>query len=78
MAATTIKLPKKVHKSNWQDDIDVDYAIYGDDEKREMQYISPNSVSKASINKIKSMDLRPRFEKRGQAIVKAFDFSQAA
>ena len=76
--AATLTLPKKVHESNWKDDIDIDYAIYGDDEKEEAEYISPESVSKESIKKIKSIYLRQRFSARGKNVISAFDFSKAA
>ena len=73
--AETLTLPKKVHESNWKDDIDIDYAIYGDDEKEEAEYISPESVSKESIEKIKSIDLKPLFKSRGKNALKAFNLA---
>lgn len=48
----TLNIPDKVVDSNWKDDIDVDYAIYGGSEKKEGQYISPESVDKETQNKI--------------------------
>ncbi len=63
--AETLNLPTKVWNANWKDD-DVDYAIYGDNEKQEMEYIAPDKVSKKSIEMIKSIDLRQRFENRGE------------
>lgn len=70
--AETIKLPSKVWDSNWKDDVDVDYAIYGDDEKQEAEYISPDTVSKESIEKIKSIDLRAKFRERSRKIGSVF------
>lgn len=67
--AEIIKIPTEVWKSNWKDDVDVDYAIYGDNEKQEAEYIAPNKVSKKSIEKIKSIDLRQRFENRGKKLL---------
>ena len=52
--AEIFKIPTQVVDSDWKDDIDVDYAIYGD----EKEYISPNNVSKESIQKIKARDQR--------------------
>jgi hypothetical protein len=52
--AETFKIPTQVVDSDWKDDIDVDYAIYGN----EKEYISPNNVSKESIQKIKARDQR--------------------
>ena len=66
--AETLNLPTKVWNANWKDDVvddDVDYAIYGDNEKQEREYIAPDKVSKKSIEMIKSIDLRQRFENRG-------------
>lgn len=51
----------KVVDSPWQDDIDIDYAIYGDDEKKEGEYISPTKVSKESIKRIKNRQIRLGF-----------------
>ena len=67
--AETINLPTEVWKSNWKDDVDVDYAIYGDNEKQEAEYIAPDKVSKKSIEKIKSIDLRQRFKNRGEKLL---------
>ena len=67
--AETIKIPTEVWESNWKDDVDVDYAIYGDNEKQEAEYIAPDKVSKKSIEKIKSIDLRQRFKNRGEKLL---------
>lgn len=48
----TIKLPTKVIDSDWKDDID--YEPYED----EKTYISPKSVKKATINKIKNSPIK--------------------
>jgi hypothetical protein len=52
--AETLRIPTQVVDSDWKDDIDVDYAIYGN----EKEYISPKNVSKESIQKIKARDQR--------------------
>ena len=67
--AETINLPKQVINSNWKDDVDVDYAIYGDNEKQEAEYIAPDKISKKSIEKIKAIDLRQRFKNRGEKLL---------
>ena len=67
--AETLKLPTEVWKSNVKDDVDVDYAIYGDNEKQEREYIAPDKVSKKSIEMIKSIDLRQRFKNRGEKLL---------
>ena len=46
-----INLPNNVVNADWKDDID--YESYGTN-KQEMEYISPDKVSKESINRIKS------------------------
>ncbi|MBR2659511.1 hypothetical protein IKD60_01995 [Candidatus Saccharibacteria bacterium] len=60
---STLNLPDdgKVVDSAWRDDIDVEYAIYGGDEKSEGQYIDPNTISKESIKKIKSFQEKLAF-----------------
>ena len=55
----TLNLPKKVINSDWKDDID--YETYGD----EKTYISPDEVSRESINKIKSRKLN---QERGHKV----------
>ena len=44
------------------------FETYGD-EKQEMEYVSPTDVKKESIEKIKSMDLRPKLFERGHKIL---------
>lgn len=63
--AEALKLPKDVVDSDWKDDIDIDYETYGT-EKEEMEYVAPESVSKESIEKIKSIDLRKRLQEIGR------------
>ena len=60
---STFNLPDdgKVVDSEWKDDIDVDFAIYGGNEKTEGKYISPDSVSKESIKEIKSFQEKLAF-----------------
>ena len=48
----TIKLPKKVIDSDWKDDID--YEPYED----EKTYISPESIKKETIAKIKKSPVK--------------------
>ena len=58
MAATEkLNIPNEVIKENWKDDIDVGYATYGN-EKQEMEYISPDKVSKEGEKKIKEIKRR--------------------
>ncbi|MBR3252767.1 hypothetical protein IKF84_01715 [Candidatus Saccharibacteria bacterium] len=57
----TLNIPNKVVNSEWRDDIDVDYAIYGDNEKQEGEYISPKTVSRESIKEIKSFQEKLAF-----------------
>lgn len=64
-----LNLPSEVHDSDWHDD--VDYAIYGENEKSEREYISPDKVSKVSIEKIKELDLTKKFKKRGTFALEA-------
>ncbi len=59
-----LDLPTKVIDSDWKDDID--YETYGNN-KQEREYISPVEISKESIEKIKSRNL-----KRGQTILSIF------
>lgn len=54
----TLNIPNKVIDSEWKDDIDVDYAIYGNDEGQEGEYISPKTVSKESIDQIKNFQVK--------------------
>ena len=65
MKANIIPKDGKVIDSDWRDD--VDYETYGTDEQ-EMEYISPAKVSKASIERIKNIDLRPKLRERGYKI----------
>lgn len=60
---STLNLPAdgKVIDSAWKDDIDVEYAIYGNNEKTEGRYIDPDTVSKESIKKIKSFQEKIAF-----------------
>ena len=51
--AETLKLPNAVVDSDWKDDVDVDYAIYGGNEKNEREYISQAELSKEKIDRIK-------------------------
>lgn len=68
----TLNIPNQVIDSDWKDDIDVgyatstddnglDFAIYGDDETKEGEYISPSEVSKESIKRIKNRQIRLAF-----------------
>ena len=51
-----LKLPKQVIDSDWKDDVGLDYETYGT-KKQEMEYISPNEVSKESIKRIKARNI---------------------
>ena len=48
----TLKIPKKVINSEWKDDID--YQPYED----ERTYISPESIKKETLNKIKKSPVK--------------------
>lgn len=52
MKAQTINLPNKVIKSDWKDDID--YEPYED----EKTYISPESIKKETITRIKNSSIK--------------------
>ena len=51
--AETLKLPNTVINSDWKDDVDVDYAIYGGSEKGEREYVSQAEIDKEKIDRIK-------------------------
>ena len=51
--AETLKLPNTVVDSDWKDDVDVDYAIYGGNERQEREYVSQTEISKEKIERIK-------------------------
>ncbi len=51
---STFTIPEEQNE-DWHDDIDVDYATYGN-EDQEKEYISPTEVSKENIQKIKSLE----------------------
>ena len=50
--AAKLKLPKKIIKSDWQEDID--FEPYRD----EKTYISPNEIRKETIEKIKKSPIK--------------------
>ncbi len=56
--AEKLNIPKRVVDSDWKDDVDADYAIYGNSEKKEREYISPTEVSKESIDKIEKRNFK--------------------
>jgi len=61
--AETLKIPTKLIDSEWRDDVDVDYAIYGGNEKKEREFISPETLSdeaRIKIEEIKRKSLRSR------------------
>lgn len=57
---STFKVPDdgKVIDSDWKDDIDVNFAIYGGNEKKEGEYINPDKVvtkeTQRKIDRIKA------------------------
>ena len=55
MKTEALSLPKEVVNADWKDDT-VDYETYGTP-KQEMEYISPDAISKESIDKIKARKL---------------------
>ncbi len=56
--AEKLNIPTHVVNSDWKDDIDVDYAIYGDNEREERNYISPEKVDDSTKNKIAAIKRR--------------------
>ncbi len=64
-----IPMDGKVIDSDWRDDID--YEPFGTN-KQEREYESPTNVSDQSIEKIKSIDLRPKLMSRGSKIADIF------
>ncbi len=65
----TLKLPREVVKSDWEDDVNLDYETYGTN-KQEMEYISPDEVSKESLERIKN-------KKIGQNVLNIFSKNAA-
>lgn len=57
----TLNIPDQVIDSEWRDDIDVDYAIYGGDDEKEGEYISPDSVNEESLDHIKDFQVKLAF-----------------
>lgn len=57
----TLNIPDQVIDSEWRDDIDVDYAIYGGNDEREGEYISPDSVNQESLEQIKDFQVKLAF-----------------
>ena len=57
-AIEKLNIPDKTIKANWKDDIDVGYATYGDSDKAEREYISPEKVSMESMKRIKQIKQR--------------------
>ena len=55
--AETLKLPNTVVDSDWKDDVDVDYAIYGGNEKFEREYVSQQEIKKETIERIKKQKI---------------------
>ncbi|MBO7657184.1 hypothetical protein J6S55_00850 [Candidatus Saccharibacteria bacterium] len=57
---STFNLPDdgKVIDSDWKDDIDTSFAIYGGSEKKEGEYVNPDKVitkeTRAKIDRIKA------------------------
>lgn len=66
--AEKLKIPNQVIDSDWKDDVDVDYAIYGS-ESKERSYVSPEEVSRDSIKRIKA-------RKTGRAALGFFNKNQ--
>ena len=55
--AETLKIPNTVVDSDWKDDVDVDYAIYGGNEKNEREYIPQAEIKKETIERIKKQKI---------------------
>ncbi len=59
--AETLNISNQVVNSDWKDDIDVDYAIYGGDESRETaEFINPSRTEEnpETIEKIKKLQVK--------------------
>ena len=59
--AETLNLPNQVINSNWKDDVDVDYAIYGGNEQNETEkFINPSQTEEnpEAIEKIKQFQIK--------------------
>ena len=63
-----LTIPSEVIDEDWRDDIG-DYQEY-DNEK---EYISPTEIPEESIEKIKSVDLKPQLRIRGQKVSNALN-----
>ncbi|MBQ3464821.1 hypothetical protein IJH15_01200 [Candidatus Saccharibacteria bacterium] len=61
-----LKLPSDVVETNWKE-LGIEYETIGTP-KEEREYISPNTVSDETIEKIKSIDLQQRFRARAQKV----------
>ena len=61
--AETLKLPKQVINLNQKGDVNVDYAIYNNDESSEREYIPKDQteLDPAAIEKIKAFNERIAF-----------------
>lgn len=53
--AEKLNIPNNVVDSEWKDDVDVDYAIYGGSNRGEMEYVSPQEVSKETVKKLEKI-----------------------
>jgi len=54
--AEILNIPTEVWESNWKDDVDVDYAIYGDSEEAEKEYVNKEKTTD-DIDEIKAQKL---------------------
>ena len=75
--AETLKIPNTVVDSDWKDDVDVDYAIYGGNEKNEREYIPQAEINKKSASSpcsVSLMNEKPRKKERESTNVKQFDY----
>lgn len=75
--AEELKLPKEVVNENWKDDVDVDYAIYGDNEKEEREYINPTEIDKKKMDAIEAKKEK-LLESRGKKIGLFFQNAKVA
>lgn len=56
--SNTLNLPDEVVDSSWEDDVDVDYAIYGGTEAGERVYRNRNEVPEQTLEEAKALRVK--------------------
>ena len=71
--AEKLNLPNKVIDADWKDDIDLDYELYGGNEKQEREYISeaPENAELIDRKEVKNASVK-RAKNRRVGIVALF------